>query len=187
MVSNSLRALIWVVFLVGGAILGVWLDLRFWPGWWGSWLWHLVSAIAGLAVLQIVLRISKVTGRWLARCGRAGDIPRMQTNRLVVVGPYACMRHPMHLGLMLFPLAVALILGSPSFVFIIAPLEALIILVMVLTIEENEARGKFGASYAAYASRVPPFNLSPDCLRKLLELPPEQPDCTNPYLRAEGD
>lgn len=184
MVANSMRALIWVVFLVGGGILGVWLDLRLWPGWWGSWLWHLLSAALGVLLLLGVLRVSKVTGRWLARCGRQGNIPRMQTNRMVVAGPYSCMRHPMHLGLMAFPLAVALVLGSPAFAFIIAPLEALLILVMVMTIEEREARGKFGAGYAAYASKVPPFNLSPACLRRLFELPPEQPDCTNPFVRV---
>ncbi|WP_457637641.1 methyltransferase family protein [Oceanithermus sp.] len=184
MVSNTARALIWVVFLVGGAVAGVCLDLRWWPAWWRNPAWHILSATLGLVVLLAVFRVSKVTGRWLARCGRVGDIPRLQTNRLVVAGPYACMRHPMHLGLMFFPLAVALLLGSPAFVFVIAPLEALVILIMVLTIEEREARGKFGSSYAAYASRVPPFNLSPDCLRKLFELPPENPDCTNPYVRA---
>ncbi len=185
MVSNLVRALIWVVFLVGGATLGVQLDLRLWPEWWSNLAWHVLSAAAGVAVLLAVLRISKVTGRWLARCGREGNIPRMQTNRLVTAGPYACMRHPMHLGLMFFPLSLALIMGSPAFVFIIAPLEALIILLMVLTIEQREAKSKFGATYAAYASRVPAFNLSPDCLRRLFELPPDEPDCTNPYVLAE--
>ncbi len=184
MVSNLARALVWVVFLIGGAILGVWLDLRLWPGWWHSWFWHVLSFLLGAAVLWLVLRISKVTGRWLARCGRQGNIPRMQTNRMVTAGPYSCMRHPMHLGLMLFPLAVALLLGSPAFALIIAPLEALAIAVMVFLLEEREARLKFGAAYAAYASRVPPFNLSGECLRRLLGLPPEEPDCTNTQILA---
>ncbi|HGY10095.1 MAG TPA: isoprenylcysteine carboxylmethyltransferase family protein [Oceanithermus profundus] len=174
----------WLVFLLGGSILGIWLDLRLWPAWWGSLAWHLISALLGLGLFRLVVRISRVTGRWLARCGRAGDLPRMETNRLVVVGPYACMRHPMHLGLMLFPLAFALVLGSPAFVLILAPLEALVIVGLVFAVEEREARIKFGGDYAAYASRVPPFNLSPDCLRRLLTEPPANPDCSNPFKLA---
>ncbi len=186
MVSNAVRVLIWLIFLAGGGLLGVALDLRLWPGWWSSLPWHAVSFLLGLGVLRLVVRISRVTGRWLARCGRQGNLPRMQTNRLVASGPYACMRHPMHLGLMLFPFALALLIGSPAFVFIVAPLEALLILAMVMTVEEREARVKFGAEYAAYASRVPPFNFAPDCMRRLLEEPPEEPDCTRDFVLARG-
>lgn len=179
MVSNVLRLLVWVVFLGGGGALGILIDLRLWPGWWHNPLWHLASALVGVGVLQIVIRVSRATGRWLARCGRAGNLPRMQTNRLVTVGPYACMRHPMHLGLMLFPLAIALLLGSPAFVLLVWPLEVLWIVLLVLLIEEREARAKFGADYAAYARRVPAFNLQPACLARLLREPPDNPDCTN--------
>ena len=185
MVSNAVRWLVWVLFLAGGGVLGVWLDLRLWPAWWHNPFWHLVSALAGVGVFRIVLTVSRVTGRWLARCGRVGELPRMETNRLVTVGPYACMRHPMHLGLMLFPLAFALVLGSPAFVLLVWPLEVLAIVLLVLFVEEREARLKFGADYAAYARRVPAFNLAPACLAKLLQDPPERPDCTNTFRIAE--
>jgi len=184
MVSNAVRMVVWVIFLGGGSALGIWLDLRLWPAWWRNPVWHLASALAGFGVFWIVLTVSRVTGRWLARCGRVGDLPRMQTNRLVTAGPYACMRHPMHLGLMLFPLAFALVLGSPAFALLVWPLEALAIVLLVLLVEEREARLKFGADYAAYARRVPPFNLAPACLAQLLREPPENPDCTNTFKLA---
>ena len=186
MISNTVRFLVWVVFLLGGLALGIVLDLRLWPGWFGNLLWHVVSFLLGIGLLRLVVRISRVTGRWLARCGRQGDLPRMQTNRLVASGPYACMRHPMHLGLMLFPFAVALLAGSPAFLLIVAPIEAALIVAMVFLLEEREARKKFGAEYAAYASRVPAFNFSPDCLKRLLEEPPEEPDCTRDFVLARG-
>jgi len=184
-ISNSVRVLIWLIFLVGGLMVGVTLDLTLWPKLWRSLPWHVVSALLGLGLLRLVVQISRVTGRWLARCGRQGNLPRMQTNRLVASGPYACMRHPMHLGLMLFPLAVALLVGSAAFALIVAPIEALLIVAMVFLFEEREARQKFGAEYAAYASRVPAFNLSPECLRRLLVEPPENPDCTRDFIRAD--
>ncbi len=175
----------WLLFLIGGALLGIKIDLIVWPSLWSSLPWHALSALSGLLLLRLVLRVSRVTGRWLARCGRVGELPRMQTNRLVTAGPYACMRHPMHLGLMLFPLAFALLLGSPAFAFVIAPLEALLILIMVFLLEEREAKKKFGAEYAAYASRVPAFNLSRSCLQLLLQEPPENPDCTRDFIIAD--
>ena len=94
----------------------------------------------------------------------------METNRLVTSGPYGCMRHPMHLGLMLFPWAVALIIGSLSFVLYIAPLEMVLMVILILTVEEREVSHKFGEAYQAYRRQVPPFNLRPDCLRRLLGL-----------------
>ncbi len=166
--SVRLRLLLWLVLLAGGGSAGIWLDLKFFPRLLSNPWWHLATLIAGLILLRLVFRVSRVTGRTLARQGRVGDLPRMETNRLVTTGPYACMRHPMHLGLLLFPWAVALIIGSPSFLLFIAPMEMGAMVVMILTQEEYEALHKFGASYADYRRRVPAFNLRPDCLRRLL-------------------
>jgi len=163
-----LRLLIWLVLLVGGGATGIWLDLKFFPRLFTNPWWHLATLIAGLMLLRLIFRVSRVTGRTLARLGRVGDLPRMETNRLVTTGPYACMRHPMHLGLLLFPWAVALMIGSPSFLLFIAPMEMVAMVAMILTLEEREALQKFGVSYAAYCHRVPAFNLRSACLRRLL-------------------
>ncbi len=106
-------------------------------------------------------------GRELARQGREGEIPRLETNRLVTTGIYACTRHPMLFGLTLLPLGVALLLGSPTFILVVAPLEALFILAMILTLEEREAVAKFGEAYREYRKRTPLIPRTGECWRKL--------------------
>ncbi len=168
------RLVMWIVMLLGGGALGLWLDVR-WA--WARTLllnpwWHLLTLAVGAALLWGVLRVSRYTGRLLARMGREGDdIPRMDTNKLVSADIYACMRHPMHLGLMFFPLSIALILGSPTFIFIIAPMEMLLIVLLIKLVEEREALAKFGDAYRAYMKTTPMFSLRPDCIRKMLGEP----------------
>jgi len=170
-VSPRGRMAFWAFLLLGGAALGVWLDLRLFPDLFKNPLWHLVSLVAGLVVLKGVRRAAAVTGRTLARHGREGELARFETNRLVRRGPYACMRHPMHLALLFMPLALGLILGSPSFILIVWPLEAMLMLMLIKTVEEPEALRKFGDEYRRYMREVPPFNLRPNCLRRLFEDP----------------
>ncbi len=166
-----LRILLWLVFLLGGLALGLRLDRTLFPQALTSIGWHLLSAGLGAPLLWLVLRISRNTGRILARLGREGELPRLETNRLVTSGPYGCMRHPMHLGLMALPLAIALLAGSPSFIFIVVPLEVMAMVVLVLTLEEREALEKFGQAYREYRQRVPAFSLRPACLKQLLRPP----------------
>ncbi|HHH38683.1 MAG TPA: isoprenylcysteine carboxylmethyltransferase family protein [Sedimenticola sp.] len=166
--SVWLRIIVWSIFLVGGLLLSLYLDRVLFPEHSVSPFRHLISGVIGAWLLWLVLRIARNTGRTLAHFGRKGTLPRLETNRLVTAGPYGCMRHPMHLGLMLFPLAVALLAGSPAFIFIVAPLEAAIMAMLVLTLEEREAIHKFGAAYLDYRRQVPAFTLRPACLRQLL-------------------
>jgi len=169
-----LRLLMWIIFLLGGGALGLWLDTQ-WV-WTRTLLlnpwWHLLSLALGAVLLWAVMRVSRYTGRLLARMGREGDdVPRMDTNKLVTDDIYACMRHPMHLGLLFFPLAIALIIGSPIFIFFIAPIEMLIIIALIKLVEEREALAKFGDEYRAYMRTTPMFSLRPDCIRKMLGEP----------------
>ena len=162
------RILVWLIMMVGGSALGIFLDPRWFPLLQRSILFHALSFALGALALWLVMRISRNTGRLLARAGREGDLPRGDTNRLVAEGAYGCMRHPMHLGLFFFPLSLALLIGSPTFILLIAPLEALFMLTMVKLVEEPEAIAKFGDAYREYQRRVPMFNLHIDCLRLLL-------------------
>ena len=166
------RIVMWILMIVGGTVGGFWLDGLLFPGIHGHWLFHILSFIVGLILLKFVLTVSRNTGRTLARLGRQGDIPRMETNVLVTDGLYALMRHPMHLGLLFFPLSLALIVGSPSFILIIAPLEMLLMVVMIKTLEESEAIAKFGDAYREYRKRVPMFCIRIACIRALLTLVP---------------
>ena len=163
-----LRILIWVLMLLGGSALGIWLDSRWFHELFTNPIFHLATLVVGIVLLRLVMRVSRYTGRLLARMGREGDLPRMDTNKLVTTGVYGCMRHPMHLGLLFFPLSAALILGSPTFILVIAPLEMLFMLALIKFVEEPETIRKFGDAYRQYQKQVPMFNFRPSCWRQML-------------------
>lgn len=162
------RIFIWFVFILGGLFAGVLLDIKFFTYSWTNIYWHLISFIIGVVLIKLVFVISKNTGRFLSQYGKKGDIPRGETNVLVKQGVYACMRHPMHLGLFLFPLAFAFLSGSLSFILFIAPSEILLMIIMIFLLEEPEAVKKFGEEYLNYKKQVPAFNFKIECLKKLL-------------------
>jgi protein-S-isoprenylcysteine O-methyltransferase Ste14 len=160
--------IIWVVMIFGGIAGGFFLDKFLFPYIHNNLLFHILSFIIGVVLLFIVLKVSKNTGRTLAKYGRQGDLPRMETNALVREGVYKYMRHPMHLGLLFFPLSVALLVGSPSFILIISPAEIIFMLVMIKFVEERQAIEKFGEEYREYMRRVSWFCFKPKCLKELL-------------------
>ena len=166
--SVLVRLTLWFVMLVGGAALGIWLDLQWFRPLLGSWLYHLLTFPVGFFLMALAFRAAAAGGRELARQGkRSPDTPRLETDRLVTTGIYARMRHPMLFGLTLVPLAFALLIGSPSFILLIAPAEMLFIVVMVLTFEEWECRKKFGEEYDRYAREVPAVCFKKECLKQL--------------------
>ena len=162
--SVVIRILLWLIMIIGGAIYSVVED-------WGTplfenILFHLCTSIMGIIVLTLAFRAAANGGRELTK-GRVGDIPRLETNRLVTTGIFSCMRHPMLFGLTLLPLGWALLLGSPTFITIIAPLEMLFIIIMVLIFEEMEVKRKFGKAYERYRKEVPMVSFRLKCLKWL--------------------
>jgi len=177
------RLLMWIVMIFGGLAVSIYFDLHYFRSLFLSWKFHLITLIPGIALLNIVRRISRNTGRTLARYGRKGDIPKFQTNVLVDKGPYAYMRHPMHLGLLFFPLSFGLIAGSPVFILIVAPLEIAAMLLMIKYVEEPEARKKFGEAYDRYITGKPWFCLRWKCIKALLkDVPPA--DISSPFVNG---
>lgn len=162
------RIIIWIIFIVGGAIAGIFLDGILFKSIFTNLYFHLFTFIMGTLLLRAVMIISRNTGRTLAKFGRKGELPRMQTNKLVKDGIYKYMRHPMHLGLFFFPLSFALLIGSPSFILIISPLEIIFMIIMIKLIEEPEAIAKFGDKYREYMKNVPAFCFKVECLKMLL-------------------
>jgi len=165
--KNKARIIIWIIMIPGGIIFSLLCDVKYFKELLFSPIFHLISFVLGILLLKAVITISRNTGRTLAKYGRKGNIPRMETNTLVDKGPYAYMRHPMHLGLLFFPLSIALLLGLPSFIIFIAPVEAIFMLIMIKYVEEPEARKKFGEAYDKYAKDKPWFCIKPECLKAL--------------------
>jgi len=165
--DNIFRIILWLLMIIGGAIVSIHFDKIYFYDFFNNTKYHFILFIPGYFLLKAVLKVSRNTGRYLAKKGREGAIPRLQTNRLVTTGVYGCMRHPMHLGLLFFPLAFALLIGSPTFILFVAPFEMLLMLLLIKFIEEPQAKRKFGKEYEAYQKQVPFFNFSSDCLHKL--------------------
>ncbi len=161
------RLIIWLLMIAWGIAGGFYLDSKLFPNIHASIIFHFVSFVIGTLLMYAVIRISKNTGRTLARYGKKGNVKRGETNVLVKKGPYKYMRHPMHLGLMLFPFALAFVAGSPSFILIIAPIEVLFMFVMIKLFEEPEAVKKFGDEYLEYKKNTPGFCLTFNCIKEL--------------------
>lgn len=163
------RILIWLIMIIGGGILGYFLDCMMFENICRNIYFHVFSTLFGAFILFLVMKISKNTGRTLAKYGRKGELKRMQTNVLVDKGIYKYMRHPMHLGLFLFPFAIAFLIGSLSFILFIAPAEVIFMLILIYVVEEPEAIKKFGDNYLDYKKQVPAFCFKIKCLKELLK------------------
>ena len=164
--SVIIRILLWFILLFGGAIFSIindWNIVLF-----NSVVFHIISAIIGYFILKLAFRAAANGGKELAK-GRVGNIPRLETNKLITSGIYSCMRHPMLFGLTLLPLGVALLIGSVTFITIVAPIEIIFIIVMVIIFEEMEVKRKFGVAYKIYSENVPMVSFKKSCLLALFK------------------
>lgn len=152
--------------MIGGAVYSVMKDWN--TSLFVNFLFHVITAVLGMFLLILAFRAAANGGKELTK-GRVGNIPRMETNQLVTTGLYSCMRHPMLFGLTLLPLGWALLLGSPTFIMIIAPLEMLFIIIMVIIFEEREVNRKFGKAYEYYRQKVPIVSFRFACLKLLFK------------------
>jgi len=166
----------WIIMILGGVIGGYYIDNILFKNIHSSIIFHIICFIIGVFLMFLVMKISRNTGRTLAKYGRKGELARMETNILVKEDVYKYMRHPMHLGLLAFPLSVAFLVASPSFILILAPTEIVMMLIMIKLIEEPEAIGKFGDEYLDYKKQVPWFCFKLKCLKELLRNIPKEYD-----------
>ncbi len=160
------RIFVWIAFILGGIAVSKLLDRFIFNV---KFHFNVLMFSIGIILLLLSFYISSKTGKLLKKFGKEGNVPRFQTNKLVREGIYSCMRHPMHLGLMLIPFGIAFLINSPSYILIIAPITAMLIFVLIKTVEEPEAIKKFGDEYIRYMKEVPMFNLSLSCLKKLFQ------------------
>ena len=165
-VSVVIRIFLWLLMLIGGAWYSVASDYD--NPLFRSFYFHICCAAVGFIILVFAFRAASNGGKELSR-GRVGDIPRLETNRLVSSGIYSCMRHPMLFGLTLLPLGWALLLGSPTYILYVAPMEMLFIVIMVIVFEEMEVEKKFPTAYDEYRKKVPMISLRLECLKLLFK------------------
>ncbi len=165
--SVVIRVLLWIFILAGGVYFGFYFDFIYFKKIVINPIFHLFTFLIGAFLMKLSFHAAKVGGRELKKYGREGDIPRLETNKLVTSGIFSCFRHPMLFGLSFIPLALALMVGSPTFILFISPLEMVFILIMVLIFEEMECYKKFGKDYDLYKKNTPIFSKDIKCYKKL--------------------
>jgi protein-S-isoprenylcysteine O-methyltransferase Ste14 len=146
---------VWILVFIPGLIWPVALED----------IWLTLSRILGVILLLYALFLSSSGGRVLARFAHRDEHETFWPDRFTEFGFFSCMRHPMHMGLALFPVALALLLGR------VLPIVGsgwgvAAAFWFVLQIEEKDALEKFGDVYVDYMLRVPPFSIDPKCLRE---------------------
>jgi protein-S-isoprenylcysteine O-methyltransferase Ste14 len=165
--SVIVRIVLWLGLIFGGIGWSISRDIADHETLFYNPLFHFATFIVGIVLMRFAFRAAAAGGKELAKSGRDRDLPRLETNKLVVSGIYSYMRHPMLFGLLLIPFSVALLVGSPTFILFVAPLEMLFIAFMVLVFEEMECKKKFGSEYEVYSQKVPMVCIRRDCLKKL--------------------
>jgi len=128
-----------------------------------AWLPSLVPAagltpgmqLAGLG-LAVAGAIFAAWGMWTLGAGYGIRLDLFEGHTLKTDGPFALVRHPMYLGIMLFHLGAAVALESIP----LLTLTAIIVVPFTLeriAAEETVLRDGFGTRHAEYARRVPPL------------------------------
>ena len=166
-ISNRVRFTVWALLIFIGLLISkLILDEII-----GLTCITILCVLTGFSLFIVISWVSSVTGKWLATYGKGKEDKFGEIKRLVRLGPYSCMRHPMHLFLSLAPIAFGLIIASPSMTLIVGPLEMIIILILAVTIDEKESIYRFRNEYLKYRKEVPAFNLSFKCIVKAFKPP----------------
>jgi protein-S-isoprenylcysteine O-methyltransferase Ste14 len=111
---------------------------------------HIVSlpllAIGAFLWIWSVLHFIKAKGT---------PVPVNPPPKLVNTGPYAYVRNPMLTGVFLILFGVGFIIGSPSLLFVIAPIFVFCSVLEFKFIEEPELEKRLGETYREYKRKTP--------------------------------
>ena len=120
--------------------------------------WRLAEATtlrwAGVLLLLLALPLFVDFLVRFVREGRGTPAPVAEPSRLVVGGPFRCVRNPGYVGVLGLIVGQALLFASAA-VLAHAAIMALAFHLFVVLYEEPHLRRKFGAEYEEYQRRVP--------------------------------
>jgi protein-S-isoprenylcysteine O-methyltransferase Ste14 len=105
----------------------------------------ILLVVAGLAIVLAAIRN-------FARAGTRVE-PWAPSSAIVSNGIYRFTRNPMYIGMALVMLGLALVIGSPASVVMVA-VGLIIVDLFVIRREEAYLEAKFGEDYRAYRTRV---------------------------------
>jgi len=127
------------------------------------------SRIIGTVLLIFSLFLSSSGGRTLAKYGHKEEHETFWPDKFQTVGIFSCMRHPMHFGLALFPVSLALISGYVASI-LASGWGVVAALWFVIQIEEKDTIQRFGKEYYEYIKKVPPFSLRLICIKNAFNI-----------------
>jgi len=157
----KLKALFWLIVYLFVFSTGYFIDLEV------SWICYFLTAVIGFFLLLYSLALASIAGRTLKKFAHKVKGESFIPDKFINIGIYACMRHPMHLGIALLPLSIALIWGNLAAILSSGWVLAAAFW-FVLAIEEPELIKQYKQEYIEYMQKVPPFTLSLKCLEDAL-------------------
>ena len=150
----------------------VWLSV-FIPGWIYSYnlsgVVKIISFFIGFILFLYSISLISIAGRTLKKYAHKNGSTTFWPDKFTPLGLYKCMRHPMHFGLALLPVSIALMWGSVP-VMLSAGWGVAAAFWFVLMIEEPETIAKFEDEYLRYMQEVPAFSINPLCIDEGLKV-----------------
>jgi len=137
-------AAVFLLGLIGGALINVYFPLPIWPG----------TVLRVIGFLPLLLGVALFAwARATFRRHTTALMPWTRTTALVTDGPYGFSRNPIYLSFVLVYLGLAFIFDSA---YVLIMLVVVVVLFDRLQIprEERYLKGLFGAGFDSYAAKV---------------------------------
>jgi len=177
--KSGWKFIYWLISLAIVLTPGFFIDIKL------SGFLGVVSFILGIGLFIYSLFIASLAGRTLKLYAHKSNEKRhFWPNKFTKIGVYKCMRHPMHLGLALLPLSIALMWGSVAAI-LASGWGVALALIFVLLIEEPQTLKKFD-NYCEYIKEVPAFSFNISCLKEALEAIKQNQTTKKPLTQADS-
>jgi len=137
-------AAIFLLGLIGGALVNVYFPFPIWPG----------TVIRVIGILPLLLGVALfVWARATFRRHMTALMPWTRTTTLVTDGPYGFSRNPIYLSFVLVYLGLSFIFNS-TYVLIMLVVVMVLFDRLQIPREESYLRGLFGDEFDSYAAKV---------------------------------
>jgi len=161
MAKRLWKFIYWLISLGIVLIPGFFIDIKL------SGFWSFVAFLLGLGLFIYSILVASIAGRTLKLYAHKENEPKtFWPNKFTDIGIYKCMRHPMHLGLALLPLSIALMWGNVASI-LASGWGVVMALIFVLLIEEPQTLKRFN-NYCEYMQRVSAFSFNLSCIKSAL-------------------
>jgi hypothetical protein len=152
--------LIAVVYAAGFVIGNISFDNRSTDAVTSAWGNHVAGGKGGYLMLWLAVLSALVA--WILRASGTAYLNRevvfaseVQSDRLIVAGPFRFVRNPLYLGNIFLALAIAVL--APPVGFAIIVIGNVVVAALLAGEESKQMAERYGATYAAFRAAVPAF------------------------------